>query len=338
MKRYGHLYQEICDIDNILEAHRNARKGKTHYAEVRTIDRDPERYAKSISTMLTNHLYRTSPYKVFTKFDSGKEREIYVLPYYPDRIVQWAVVQVLEPIWERTLIAQTYSSIKGRGIHRGLMDVQQAMMDVEGTAYCLKLDVRKFYPSIDHALLKNIVRRKIKDPEVLELLDDIIGSVGDGRGVPIGNYLSQFFGNLYLSGFDHWMKEVKWAKHYFRYCDDIVILDASKERLHLLRVEIESYLRNNLHLTLKDNWQVFPTRTRGLDFLGYRMFGDRTLLRKSTAMSMKQRMGELNVRGKWDVHARSSIASYLGWMRWCDASGLEAKYIAPLLRALGGTI
>lgn len=337
MKRYGYLYGQICDTDNVLEAHRHARKGKAHYREVQMIDRDPERYAKSVSTMLRNHLYRTSPYKVFRKFDSGKEREIYVLPYYPDRIVQWAAARVLGPIWERTLIAQTYSSIPGRGVHRGLRDVERAMRDVEGTEYCLKLDVRKFYPSVDHDILRGIVRRSIKDPEVLALLDEIICSVPGGRGVPIGNYLSQFFANIYLGGFDHWLKEVKGVRHYFRYCDDLVILDGDKERLHALRAEIEVYLRDELKLTLKGNWQVFPTRTRGLDFLGYRMFGDRVLLRESTARRLKRSMAELVRRGVWDEHARSVVAAYRGWMQWCDADALEARYVAPTVERLGGT-
>lgn len=337
MKRYGNLYSRICEPENVMQAHLGARKGKAHYREVQLIDKDPERYVKSIVNMLRAHRYVTSPYKVFRKFDSGKEREIFVLPYYPDRIIQWAVVRVLEPIWERTFIAQTYSSLRGRGIHRGLRDVQKALEDVEGTQYCLKLDVRKFYPSVDQAILKGQLRRSIKDPEVLALLDGIIDSVPGDKGVPIGNYLSQFFANIYLGGFDHWLKERIGVRHYFRYCDDMVILGPDKVDLHQLRIEIEAYLRDELKLELKSDWQVFPTRTRGLDFLGYRMFGDRTLLRERTARRMKRSMRELEQRGVWDDRARSVVASYHGWMQWCDASGLEAKYVAPTIKRLGGT-
>ena len=334
MKRYGPLYERICDPDNVMQAHLGARKGKSNYWEVREVDKAPHRYVASIVNMLENHLYRTSPYKVFRKWDSGKEREIYVLPYYPDRIVQWAVVRVLEPIWERTLIAQTYSSLKGRGIHQGLRHLQRALQDVDGTKYCLKLDVRKFYPSIDHNILKRVVRRSIKDPEVLGLLDDTIDSVPDGRGVPIGNYLSQYFGNLYLSGLDHWLKEARGVRHYFRYCDDLVLLGPDKAELHQLRRDIDAYLRDELRLELKDNWQVFPTRVRGIDFLGYRSFGDYTLLRESTAQRMKAVMRGIMERG-WDETARGQVASYRGWMQWCDASGLDARYVAPAA-ALGG--
>lgn len=330
MKRYGHLYERICDLDNIMQAHRSARRGKAHYREVQAVDQDPLPHVKSIRNMLLAHEYRTSPYKVFYKWDGGKEREIYVLPYYPDRIVQWAAVQVLEPIWERTLISHTYSSLKGRGIHKGLVDLHRALRDVEGTRYCLKLDVRKFYPSIDHAILKATIRHSIKDAEVLELLDSIIDSLPNGKGVPIGNYLSQYFGNLYLSSMDHWIKEEKGVRYYFRYCDDMVVLGPDKAELHQLKGEMESYLRDNLKLALKDNWQVFPVDARGIDFLGYRSFHGRTLLRERTACRMKKRMMGIIECGTLDDTVRSTVASYRGWLKWCDAAALEQKYIGPV--------
>lgn len=336
MKRYGHLYERVCDIDNILLAHRNARKGKAHYREVRMIDEDPRRYAMSIRNMLIAHEYRTSPYTVFRRTERGKEREIAVLPYYPDRIVQWAIMQVLEPIWTRTLIHQTYSSIKGRGVHQGLKHVQRALRDEEGTRYCLKMDIRKFYPSIDREIMKRTLRHKLKDPGLLTLLDEIVDSAPGETGVPIGNYLSQFFGNLYLSSMDHWLKEVKRARYYFRYCDDLVILGSDKAELHELRREVETYLNDRLKLELKGNWQVFPTRVRGIDFLGYRFFGTHTILRESTAKRMKRRMREISERGLWDEHARSTVASYRGWLQWCDGRGLDVTYIEPTVERLGG--
>jgi hypothetical protein len=220
-------------------------------------------------------------------------------------------------------------------VHRGLQDLRRALRDVDGTRYCLKMDVRKFYPSLDRGVLKRTLRRKLKDPETLELLDEIVDSAPGPKGVPIGNYLSQYFGNLYLSGLDHWLKEVKRVRYYYRYCDDLVVLGPDKAELHRLRRDIESYLQDELRLELKDNWQVFPTRVRGIDFLGYRSFGDYTLLRESTARRMKRRMREISERGLWDEHARSTVASYRGWMQWCDASGLDARYVAPAA-ALGG--
>lgn len=118
MKRYGNLYPKIWDLDNIKLAHKNARKGKMHYQEVQMVNADEERYVLLIQNMLKNKTFKNSKYEIFIKNDSGKEREIYKLPYFPDRIIHHCIMQVLEPIWVKTLITDTYSSLKDRGIRR----------------------------------------------------------------------------------------------------------------------------------------------------------------------------------------------------------------------------
>ena len=159
---------------------------------------------------LKNKTFQTSDYDIF-KIYKPKERDIYRLPYYPDRIVHHAVMNILEPVWVSIFTADTYSCIKGKGIHSAVRSLQKALnSDNEGTEYCLKLDIRKFYPTINHDILKDIIAKKIKDKDVLWLLGNIIDSVPDKEGVPIGNYLSQYFANLYLAYFDHWIKEVKY--------------------------------------------------------------------------------------------------------------------------------
>jgi RNA-directed DNA polymerase len=329
MKRYGNLYSKIYSMDNLIAAHQNARCGKTYYTEVQQIDANPEKYLTEIQTMLREKTYRTSKYHVFSKIDKKKEREIFALPYYPDRIIQWAVVQVLEPIWMETLISNTFSSLKGRGIHQGLEKLKKDLQQRTKTKYCLKLDIRKFYPSIDHEILKATIRHKIKDPDVLTFLDNVIDSA---EGVPIGNYLSQYFGNLYLSAFDHWMKETNHAKYYYRYCDDIVVLGPDKSMLHRLLDKIELYLHEHLKLRVKENWQVFPTFVRGIDFLGYRCFGDYTLLRKSTATAMKRKLARMLKHEELTRHEINVIASYRGWLKWCDGYRLGQKYVDPLMK------
>lgn len=142
----------------------------------------------------------------------------------------------------------------------------------------MKLDVRKFYPSIDHDILYEILQKKIKDKKLLALLKEIIYSAD---GVPIGNYLSQFFANLYLAYFDHWVKEELKCKFYFRYTDDIVVLNDNKEFLRTVLLSMKLYLRNVLKLELKQNYQIFPVNSRGIDFVGYRFFHTHVLLRKS---------------------------------------------------------
>jgi len=315
---------------NLQKAHQNAQKGKKWYKEVQKVNQNTEYYLKELQNRLINKAYRTSEYEIFIKNDSGKEREIYKLPYFPDRIAQWAIMQVIEPILEKKLIYDTYSAIPNRGIHLGLERLHQAMEDREANKYCLKMDVKKYYPSINHDILKQIYRKIFKDPNLLWLLDEIIDSTAGDAGIPIGNYLSQWSGNIYLAYFDHWMKEEMKCERYFRYMDDIVVLHHNKEFLHNLKRRVGDYLAKNLKLKIKGNWQVFPTYERGVDFLGYRSFGGYTLLRKSTAKKFKRKMRKIQKKDKLDDHSYMSINSYRGWLKWCNSYNLEQKYIKPL--------
>lgn len=334
MKRYGNIYDKICDMDNIRLAHKKARKDKAHYKAVQMVDSNPDYYLKQIQDMLVNKTYNVSPYTHRKIMDKGKERELAKLPYFPDRIIQWAIMLQLEPIFKQVFTNFTCASLKKRGIHKASRLTDKYMKDRQGTEYCLKIDVNKFYPHINHEILKTMLRKKFKDNDLLELLDKIIDSVPGEIGVPIGSYLSQYLANFYLAYFDHWLKEIKRVKYIVRYMDDITIYNDSKEFLHALLREMEIYLQENLKLSVKDNWQVFPTDIRGVDFVGYRHFYGYKLLRKSTCKSFKRKM--LNIKkkiqnglnisyGEW-----CSANSYKGWLNWCDGFRLAQKYLAPL--------
>lgn len=327
MKRYGNLYEEICGMENIEFAHQNARKGKSHYREVKMIDREPGKYLNEIHLMLKNKTYRNSKYEIMErKMNNGKIRKIYKLPYFPDRIIHHAIMQIVGQIWYKTLIRDTYSSVKGRGIHDAVKRIKEALRDKENTKYCLKLDVTRFYPGIDNNILKQIIRKKIKDTELLWLIDEIVDSTD---GVPIGNYLSQYFGNIYLSEFDHYMKEMKNCKYYFRYCDDVVILHSDKAFLHELRQFISEYLHETRSLTVKDNWQIFPIDKRGIDFLGYRFFHDYVLLRRSIKDRLVRKIRKINKKWRIMRHSQviNSIMSYYGWVKYANCRNLMRKYI-----------
>lgn len=322
-------------MDNLILAHHNAKKGKGWYKEVKMVDEDPEHYLKKLQNMLINKTYQTSEYQTFIKHDSGKDREIFKLPYFPDRICQWAIMQIIEPYLLKHFTKDTYSAIPGRGIHQCLNRLSDAMnKDVPECQYCLKLDGKKFYPSINHTILKGKYRKLFKDPDLLWLIDEIIDSTPGDTGIPIGNYISQYSGNFYLSDFDHWIKEVKGVKYYFRYMDDIVIFGSSKEKLHKLKLEIEEYFKTELKLKIKENWQVFPTYKRGVDFVGYRTFMNYKLLRKSTCKQFKRKMTALNkkrLEGKELNYSEwCSINSYKGWLIHCDSYRLSEKYIKPI--------
>lgn len=310
MKRKGNLYTKIISIENLRLADQKARKGKKNTYGVKLFDQNPEGNLLMLNELLANKGYKTSEYDIFTVYEP-KERQVYCLPYFPDRIVHHAIMNILEPIFVANFTADTYSCIKGKGIHNCADAVKKALKDVPGTMYCLKLDIKKFYPNVNHECLKQLLRKKFKDADLLWLLDEIIDSA---NGVPIGNYLSQYFANFYLSYFDHWIKENKAVKYYFRYADDIVVLAPNKPYLHELLGDIKHYLNTNLKLEVKGNYQVFPVKNRGIDFVGYKFYHTHILLRKQIkknfAKMLKNNPNE------------ASIASYRGWTKHCNSINL----------------
>ena len=318
MKRYGNLYAQICDINNLRLAAQNAASGKRRRSEVTAFFARLEENLEQLHRELTEKRYKTSPYDVFVKFE-GKRREIYKLPFR-DRVVHWAIMQVLEPIWTPQFTADTHACIKGRGMHSLLRKLREDLRnDPEGTAYCLKLDIRKFYPSIDHEKMKAVVRRKIKDPEVLWLLDGIIESA---PGVPIGNYISQYFANLYLSELDHLLKEVAGVRYYYRYADDMVLLAGDKPTLHGWLVLINDWLNEERCVDLKSNYQVFPVESRGIDFVGYVTFHTHCLARKKNKQGLCRELAKLRKAGVPEAEIMLLTASRAGFMLHCDSKHL----------------
>lgn len=314
MKRIGNLYSKIYALDNLRLADEKARKGKRHTYGVQLHDKSREANLLALSKMLKNKTYKTSEYDVF-KIYEPKERLVYRLPYFPDRIAHHAIMNILEPIWVSIFTRDTYSCIKNRGIHACQKQIQSDLRNnPDKTKYCLKLDITKFYPSVDHGIMKAIVARKIKDKDLLWLISEIIDSA---EGLPIGNYLSQYLANLYLAYFDHWIKEEKQVAYYYRYADDIVVLSSSKEELWELFGDIEKYLLTNLKLEIKNNYQVFPVASRGVDFVGYRFYHTHTHLRKSIKKSMAKAAKRKN--------NKKSIAAYYGWAKHCDSRHLLKK-------------
>jgi len=315
MKRISNLYQKVCSIENIQLADSIARKGKSKQPGVVSHDLNRESNVLMLHESLKAKSYKTSEYTTFTIFEP-KERLIFRLPYYPDRIAHHAVMNILEPIFVSMFTADTYSCIKGRGIHAALRSVKKALKDNAGTQYCLKLDIRKFYPNVNHEILKQLLRKKIKDPDLLWLLDEIIDSAD---GLPIGNYLSQYFANFYLTYFDHWLKEDRHVKYYFRYADDMVFLASSKTELHQLLADIRDYLSVKLNLELKANYQIFPVEQRGIDFVGYVFRHSHIRMRKR----IKQSFARMIAKNK----NKQSIASYNGWASHCNSKHLIKKLL-----------
>ena len=322
MKRVNNLYPLIYAEDNIELADKKARKCKRTRYGVRKHDQNKEIDNYALHLSLLNENYKTSEYTTY-KIYEPKERIIFRLPYYPDRITHHAIMNIMEPIWTKIFTRDTYSCIKGRGIHALVKKLQSDLRkDPNGTMYCAKMDIRKFYPSINHEILKSIVKKKIKDKSLLKLLFEIIDSA---EGVPIGNYLSQFFANLYMAYFDHWVKEELKVKYYYRYADDIVLLSDDKNQLRSWVLAIKVYLTNVLELKLKDNYQIYPVESRGIDFVGYVCYHDHTLLRKSIKLKLLGlvRAYSNNLISKQKLQLK--MASYFGWLKYCDSKNLLKK-------------
>lgn len=322
MKRYNNLFDKIVALDNLYLADKRARRNKSNRKDIMQFDENKDTLLRQLQKQLIEGKYTTSAYDTFT-IREPKERLIFKLPYYPDRIVHHAVMNIMEPIWVSTFVKGTYSCIKKRGIHKALADIKEALKDKQNTVYCLKLDIRKFYPSINHDVLKTIIRKKIKDSKLLRLLDEIIDSAD---GVPIGNYLSQFFANLYLTYFDHYIKEVKQVKYYFRYADDIIILHSDKEFLHQMLQEIQQYL-DSLKLQLKSNYQIFQVDNRGISFVGYVIRHDYVLVRKYVKQNMCRKSNRLQkIKVKYEEY-RQQMCSHVGWLKHCNGIHLLKKIL-----------
>lgn len=306
-------------MENLRLADYKARQGKKRSRGVRMFDRDPEGNLQRLHDVMLAGDYHTSRYTFFQVRDP-KERTIARLPYYPDRIVHHAIMNILEPIFTRMYTADTYACIKGRGGHLARHNIMRAMRrDPQGTKYCLKIDIRKYYPSVDHDILKGILRRKFKDVRLLALLDEIIDSA---PGLPIGNYLSQTLANVYLAYFDHYVKEQLGVRYYFRYVDDIVVLSDDKERLRSILSAMRTYLGERLHLEIKPNWQIFPVEARGLDFLGYVFRHGYVLLRKRIKRNLFRALAHQRKVARNCKQIRLAVGSYIGWLKYTNSKHL----------------
>lgn len=284
MKRYGNLWLQIIDFENLLRAARNAQKGKRWKASVLQFNYHRETELLKLQAELTNKTYKPGGYTTFEIYDP-KLRMISAAPYR-DRVVHHALCNVIQPIFERTFIDDSYANRIGYGTHRAL---RRFIQFIRTSDYVLQCDIQKYFPSIDLAILKAIIRRKIKCPDTLWLIeciidhsnkqipvhelfpgDDLLTVLGRRRGLPIGNLTSQFFANVYLNGFDHFVKEQLKVKKYIRYVDDFALFSDDRGFLTEARSALEEYLAGLRLRVHPVKSQLFETR-HGANFLGFRV-------------------------------------------------------------------
>jgi hypothetical protein len=232
------------------------------------------------------------------------------------------------------MCCHTCASIPERGISKVREFMIKYLKDSKGTTYCLKIDIRKFYPHINQDILKAMLRKKIKCKKTLELLDKIVDSSPHEIGIPIGSYLSQYLANYYLTYFDHFCKEKMHMKYVIRYMDDLVIMHHSKTQLSRWLTQMNQYLYKELKLEIKDNFQIFPVEARGVDFAGFRFYHNFILLRKSTALKYEKSIINIMIKvkngGKLNYSNWCSCNSYRGWLLMCNGYNLYRTFLKPL--------
>lgn len=287
MKRIGNLYYDFCSDENIEKAYFAAIKGKTKRRDVQEIIKDKNNKLLYIKNNI--HTWCPSPYKVKFIKDKKKVRELHIPPFFPDRIIHHMINNILEKVFLPTLITDTYQCIKGRGVHKA---IDKTAEYVKNSDWVLKIDVKKYYPSIDNNLLKNKLQRKIKDKYFLNILYKLIDS---NKGLPIGNHTSQLLGNIFLSDFDYIMKRI--SSKYIRYADDMILF-GTKAEVKLAYTKTIFYLKqNNLNIS-KLNY--VPTNVP-FTFLGFRFIKTPFLfirpIKRTLRLSIQQNKNKNSVFG-----------------------------------------
>ncbi len=328
MKRIGGLWEHIVSFENLLLAYRKARRGKRGRVEVARFGCDLEVELLKLQSELKEGCYSPGNYRQFTIYER-KPRVICAAPFR-DRVVHHALMNVIEPPLDRGFIHDSYACRKGKGVHAAV-DRYQAY--AQRYPYVLKLDIRQYFPNIDHQLLKDMLQCHIKDKETLSLLDNIIDNSpeptyphfifqGDDlftplerrRGIPIGNLTSQFFANLYLDDMDHWIKETLRVPAYLRYVDDLIILDDDKHRLWEDCLAIEHRLEG-LRLSLHPSKRQISRTTDWVDVLGYLVRRDSRRLRSDNGHRFRRRLhGMAKAYAHYQIDLDTVDASVQSWI------------------------
>lgn len=328
MKRVGFLFEKIISDENIMKAIHNATKNKKNrHGIVLECHEHPERFVKRIQNILADENFVFSPPIEKTRRERKKIRHIKVPKFFPDQIIHWALMQVIDPIVYRGAYRYSCGSVKGKGGLAAKKSIERFQKKDKKIKYVMKADIHHFFESVDTDILKQKFRRVIKDAKVLRLIDGILDS--GGSGLPIGYYTSQGFANFYLQQFDHEVKEKCGIKHYTRYVDDVVFLDTNKRKLHKARLLLGTYLRKE-KLRFKDDWQVWKIYSRPIDFVGYRFYKGYTLLRKKLLYSLTRAVRKIKQYGMRERQVIRFL-TYMGYSKRINFKKYYLERIKPTI-------
>ncbi|MBO3459902.1 RNA-directed DNA polymerase [Aetokthonos hydrillicola Thurmond2011] len=348
MKRYGNIYPQIIEFENILAAAKKAQKGKRYRDNVLIFNYNLEQELEKLQKELANKNYQPGVYRSFY-IKEPKSRLISAAPY-KDRVVHHALCNIIVPLIEPTFIGDSYANRVGFGTHRAL---NRFIEFSRSSRYVLQCDIKKYFPSIDHEILKSLLCRKIKCSDTLWLINTIIDNSNEQlaaveyfeedslltplerrRGLPIGNLTSQFFANIYLNSFDHFVKEQLKARKYLRYVDDFALFSDDWGFLKEARFAIEEYLaklRLKIH-PIKS--QLFETRY-GANFLGFRVLPHCIRVRTENLRRAKRRLRNMQIeyiQGKISIdEVTRSIQSWIAHLEHGDTWQLRQQIFASLI-------
>ena len=316
-KKIKKCFNKNLTFEKFMQAHKRARTHKTLKKEIIKFEFNLENNIINLIKNIKNHTYKLGKYHEFKVYDP-KERIIKALPYI-DRIVhQWYVEEFIKPYILPKLIDNTFACIPERGTHKAVLKTQKNMRK-------FKKNNPRFW------ILKCDIKKYINDKELLDFTKILIfNNLEEKIGIPIGNYTSQFFANIYLNELDQFIKRKLKIEYYCRYMDDFILLLKTKQECINIKKEIEEFLKNNLHLKLNEKSKYFPYEM-GIDFCGYRIFTTHKLLRTSNKKKIKNEVKKLNNLYKRKClninYAMQSINSWMGHCSHCNSYKLKNKII-----------
>ncbi len=275
MKRYGYLFEQAFSFDNLVQAYHDAARHKTGKHGCFEFTRQLASHLDQLHAALQDGSYRPRPYHTFMVYEP-KQRQIFA-PAFADLVVQHAIYRVIYPIFNRALIEQSFACRVGYGTHKAADYAQRALRASRPDSYTLKLDIKKFFYSIDRDILRQQIERKIKDSRFVNLMM-VFADHGEPVGIPIGNLLSQLYALIYLDPLDRFIKRELKVKRYCRYVDDFILFDMTREQALEYKRRIEVFLRDELRLELS-KFTLAP-RSRGVNFVGYRTWASKRFIRK----------------------------------------------------------
>ncbi len=334
-KKIKNCFYKNLTFEKFMQAHKRAKQHKTYKNEVIKFEINLENNITNLVNNIKNKTYHLGKYYSFTIYEP-KERIIKSLPYI-DRVVhQWYVEEFIKPYIVPKFVDTSFACIKNRGTHKAVEEVEQNMREYKrnyGDFWILKCDIKKFFYSIDTNILFNIMKKYIVDKELLNFTKLIIfdgRAPNDTIGIPIGNYTSQFFANIYMNELDQFVKRTLKIKYYTRYMDDFIILAKTKKDCIYLKKQIENFLNLNLHLSLNKKSRYYPY-SMGVNFCGYRIFTTHRLLRLNSKKKIKKSVKHWNYLYKTHqlnvFYTLQSMNSWIGHSSHCNCYKLQNKIL-----------